>query len=104
MPCLVSHGTRHSRHGSIHAWGALYPNVTPPLVVRVNQERGRFRQSAAVRNRRETLNTMETMRQDSNGANLTTMGAVEEINRTATAMEALYDANQVAKTHLGLRE
>ena len=50
------------------------------------------------------MNTMETMRQDSNGANLTTMGTVEEINRTATAMEALYDANQVAKTHLGLRE
>ena len=47
---------------------------------------------------------METMRQDSNGANLTTMGAVEEINRTASAMEVLYDANTVAKTHLGLRE
>ena len=47
---------------------------------------------------------METMRQDANGRNLTTMGAVQEINLTATDMQALYDANQVAKTHLGLKE
>ena len=39
-----------------------------------------------------------------NGGNLTTMGAVEEINETAKDMEALYDANTVAKTHLGLKE
>ena len=46
---------------------------------------------------------METMRQDRNGGKLTTMGAVDEINETATDMEALYDANAVAKTHLGLK-
>ena len=47
---------------------------------------------------------METMRQDRNGGNLTTMAAVEEINETAKDMEALYDASTVAKTHLGLKE
>ena len=58
----------------------------------------------AVRNRQENLNNMETMRQDRNGRNLTTMAAVEEINETAKDMEALYDASTVAKTHLGLKE
>ena len=62
------------------------------------------REIQAVRSRQENLNNMETMRQDRNGGNLTTMGAVEEINETAKDMEALYDAGTVAKTHLGLKE
>ena len=62
------------------------------------------REMQAVRSRQENHNNMETMRQDRNGGNLTTMGAVEEINETAKDMEALYDASTVAKTHLGLKE
>ena len=62
------------------------------------------REMQAVRSRQENLNNMETTRQDRNGGNLTTMGAVEEINESATDMEALYDASTVAKTHLGLKE
>ena len=75
---------------------ARHPTLTAWLTV--------ARGIQAVRNRQENLNNMETMRQDRNGRNLTTMAAVEEINETAKDMEALYDASTVAKTHLGLKE
>ena len=97
----MPHGTRHSRHGSIRGCGTPCPTLTPPTAAEAHIV---TREMQAVRARRETLNNMETMRQDRNGDKLTTMGAVDEISEAATDTEALYDATAVAKTHLGLKE
>ena len=47
---------------------------------------------------------MGMMRKDEAGYAVTAQSAIGAINLTAAAMESLYDATTVAKTHVGLKE
>ena len=58
----------------------------------------------AVREHRDLLSNMELMRKDEAGNAVTAQSAIDAINLTAAAMESLYDATTVAKTHVGLKE
>ena len=95
-----------ARHPAFNAWLNTWMRhpVSQPHPPPAAEEHIVMKEMQAVRARRETLNNMETVRQDRNGCKLTITGAVDEINETATDMEALYDATSVAKTHLGLNE
>ena len=57
-----------------------------------------------MRDHRDLLSNMETLRKDEADNAATTQGAIDAINLTAAAMESLYDSSTVAKTHLGLKE
>ena len=46
---------------------------------------------------------MEMMRKDAAGNAVTAHSAIDAINLTAAAMESLFDATTVAKTHVGLK-
>ena len=58
----------------------------------------------AVREHRDLLSNMEMMRKDEADNAVTAQRAIDAINLTAAAMESLYDATTVAKTHVGLKE
>ena len=52
----------------------------------------------------EILSDMETLHTDENGHRLTASSAVNAINDTAKAMEALHQSLATAKTHLNVKD
>lgn len=69
-----------------------------------SNECGISRGIQAVREHRDLLSNMEMMRKDAAGNAVTAQSAIDAINLTAAAMESLFDATTVAKTHVGLKE